>query len=158
MYEMLTGEVAFTGQSVQAVIAKRFVYTPPPVTDSRPEVPAVVGDTVRGCFSVRPTRGSRTGAQVVAALRAQPTPPVAPASGAGPRPPRHVDRGAAVHQPERRSATTSTSATDSPRSSSPTSSGVKALRVISRASSLQLKGTTQGHARDRAARLACATR
>ena len=36
MYEMLTGEVAFTGPTAQAVIAKRFAYSPPAITDSRP--------------------------------------------------------------------------------------------------------------------------
>ena len=40
LYEMLTGEAAFTGPSMQAVIARRFIASPPPVTDARPEVPA----------------------------------------------------------------------------------------------------------------------
>ena len=34
MYEMLTGDVAFTGATAQAVIAKRFVHTPPNVTSA----------------------------------------------------------------------------------------------------------------------------
>ena len=39
MYEMLTGEVAFTGESAHAVIARRFAYSPPAITDSHPEIP-----------------------------------------------------------------------------------------------------------------------
>ncbi len=46
MYEMLAGEVAFSGQTAQAVIAKRFVYSPPALAESHPDVPTVVGDAV----------------------------------------------------------------------------------------------------------------
>ena len=56
-----------------------------------------------GCSSGRPIDGSRQGAEVVAALRAQQTPQGSSDCGATvPQPERHVDRGAAVHQPERR--------------------------------------------------------
>ena len=79
MYEMLTGEVAFTGSSAQAVIARRFAYSPPPITDSHPEIPAAVGDTVSRLLQRSADDRFASGAQVVAALRAQPTPPVATA-------------------------------------------------------------------------------
>ncbi|MBC7896200.1 MAG: serine/threonine protein kinase [Cytophagaceae bacterium] len=45
-YEMLTGEVAFAGPTVQSVIARRFVHTPPIVSALRPAVPAAVSRTV----------------------------------------------------------------------------------------------------------------
>ena len=44
LYEMLTGEVAFTGASAQATIARRFIHSPPPGTEKRPEVPAEVAE------------------------------------------------------------------------------------------------------------------
>jgi len=80
MFEMLTGEVAFTGQSVQEVIAKRFVHTPPDIFASRPEVTAVACDTVSRLLQRSADERFGSGAQVVAALRAQPTPPVASGS------------------------------------------------------------------------------
>ena len=36
----------FTASSAQAVLARRFAYSPPPLTDSRPEIPAAVWATV----------------------------------------------------------------------------------------------------------------
>jgi eukaryotic-like serine/threonine-protein kinase len=143
MYEMLTGEVAFTGESAQAVIAKRFAYSPPAITASRPEIPAVVGDTVSRLLQRSADDRFATGAQVVAALRAQPT-PVAPVSLAPDRARR--DTSIAVLPFTNLSADpdneyfsdglTEELITDL--------SGVKALHVISRTSSLQLKGTTKG--------------
>ena len=78
LYEMLTGEVPFTGFSVQAVIAKRFHYTPMDVAELRPSVPAFVSHTVTQLLGK--TRGERhaTGAMVVEALRTQATPVGAP--------------------------------------------------------------------------------
>ena len=113
LYEMLTGEVAFTGRRAQAVIAKRFAYSPPAITDSRPEIPAVVGDTVEPtAYSVRPTIDSRPAPRWWPRCARNQHHRMAPTSRTtGPRPSRHVDCGAALHEPERRSATTSTSAT-----------------------------------------------
>ena len=144
MYEMLTGQTAFTGPSLQAVIAKRFTYSPPAVTEARPEVPAAAGDTVARLLQRSPDGRYSTGAQVVAALRAQATAPAAPAALAPDRARR--DTSIAVlpftnlsTDPENEyfsDGLTEELITDL--------SGVKALRVISRASSLQLKGTTKG--------------
>ena len=80
MYEMLTGQAAFTGPSLHAVIAKRFTFSPPAVTDARPEVPAIVADLVARLLQRSPDGRYSTGAQVVAALRAQATAPAAPAA------------------------------------------------------------------------------
>ena len=80
MYEMLTGEIAFTGPSAHAVISRRFAYSPPPITDSHPEIPAVVGETVSRLLQPSADDRFASGAHVVAALRGQQTPAVATAS------------------------------------------------------------------------------
>ena len=77
MFEMLTGEIAFTGPSAHAVIARRFAYSPPPITDSHPEIPAAVGEAVSRLLQRSADDRFATGSQVVAALRPRPTPPVA---------------------------------------------------------------------------------
>ncbi|HEX2342313.1 MAG TPA: protein kinase [Vicinamibacterales bacterium] len=144
MFEMLTGEFAFSGSSAHAVIARRFAYSPPPITDSRPEIPAAVGETVSRLLQRSADDRFASGAQVVAALRAQSTPPVATAAVAPDRARR--DSSIAVLPFTNLSADpdneyfsdglTEELITDL--------SGVKALHVISRTSSLQLKGTTKG--------------
>ena len=144
MFEMLTGEVAFTGSSAHAVIARRFAYSPPPITDSRPEIPAAVGETVSrllqrvGRRSIRQRCAGGGGAARTAnaaALRRRSAPDRA-----------RRDSSIAVLPFTNLSADpdneyfsdglTEELITDL--------SGVKALHVISRTSSLQLKGTTKG--------------
>jgi len=144
MYEMFTGAPAFTGPTAQAVISRRFHYSPPAITESRPEVPAAIGDTVARLLERSPDNRYTSGAQVVAALRAQSTPSAAPARAATDR--ARGDASIAVlpftnmsADPENEyfsDGLTEELITDL--------SSVKALRVISRASSLQLKGTTKG--------------
>ena len=51
LYEMLVGEPPFTGPSVQAVIAKRFVQTPADVTALRDGVPRTVSRAVSRALS-----------------------------------------------------------------------------------------------------------
>ena len=59
MYEMLTGEVPFSGATVQATIAKRFVHIPPPVSTVRASVPAALSMVVASlACRVRPSRRS----------------------------------------------------------------------------------------------------
>ncbi|MEP7347631.1 MAG: protein kinase, partial [Gemmatimonadaceae bacterium] len=77
LYEMLTGELPFTGFSVQAIIAKRFHYTPPDVAELRPAVPASVSHTVARLLGKSPDERHATGAMVVDALRSQEA-PIAP--------------------------------------------------------------------------------
>jgi serine/threonine-protein kinase len=71
LYEMLTGEVAFTGPTVQAVIAKRSHFIPPAVTEARPAVPASVSHTIERLLEKSPGDHHATGATVVEALRSQ---------------------------------------------------------------------------------------
>jgi serine/threonine-protein kinase len=59
MYEMLTGTVAFSADTVQALIAKRFTYSPPAITVTRPDVPLRFFPTpFHGCSSGQPMIGS----------------------------------------------------------------------------------------------------
>lgn len=69
LYEMLTGEQAFTGPTLQAVIAKRFHHVPPPVTAGRPSVPAGVSRTVERLLERSPDDRFSCGAEVIRALR-----------------------------------------------------------------------------------------
>ena len=144
MYEMLTGDVAFTGESVQAVIARRFAYSPPAISDSHPEIPAFVGDTLRRLLQRSADERFTSGAQVVAALRAQPPPSVTPPFRASDRLRR--DASIAVLPFTNLSADSDNEYfSDGLTEELITDlAGVKALRVISRTSSLQLKGTTKG--------------
>ena len=68
-YEMLTGEQPFTGATAQAVIAKRFAITPPPVTDIREGIPADVSQAIARLLARAPADRYATGAQFVAALK-----------------------------------------------------------------------------------------
>ena len=74
LYEMLTGEVAFTGPTVQAIIASRFIHTPPDVTAQRPATPSAVSQTVAKLLSKAPDDRHATGAQVIASLTSAPQP------------------------------------------------------------------------------------
>ena len=74
MYEMLTGEPAFTGPTVQAVIAKRFHFTPPSVSATRSAVPTGVSHTIERLLERDPAARMSSGALVVTALREQDAP------------------------------------------------------------------------------------
>ena len=69
LYEMLTGEQPFTGSTVQAVIAKRFVQTPADVTALREGVPHAVARAVHRALARTPIDRFETGASFLAALR-----------------------------------------------------------------------------------------
>ena len=68
LYEMLVGEPPFTGPTVQAVIAKRFVQTPADVTAFRENIPRPVARVVRKALARTPIDRYESGAQVIAAL------------------------------------------------------------------------------------------
>jgi serine/threonine protein kinase len=68
-YEMLTGEEPFTGATAQAVMAKRFAFTPPLVTDIRDGVPTAMSQVVSRLMARAPADRYPTGAQLVAALK-----------------------------------------------------------------------------------------
>ena len=72
LYEMLTGDVAFTGPTAQAIIASRFMHTPPEVSARRPTTPSGVSQTVAKLLAKAPTERYATGAQVIASLTSAP--------------------------------------------------------------------------------------
>ena len=148
MYEMLTGEVAFAGPSASATMARRFVYSPPSVSHARPDVPAAVASAVSRLLARPADERFPSGAHVVAALRSSETPAaVRPPAPAG------VER---ARDGQTRSIAVIPFANLSPDPENEyfsdglteelitDLSSVKALRVISRASSRQLKGTAKG--------------
>jgi eukaryotic-like serine/threonine-protein kinase len=69
LYEMLTGEVAFSGPTVQATIARRFVHTPPSLSAVRPEVPTSLAQLVDRLLAKAADERVTSGAHVVQALR-----------------------------------------------------------------------------------------
>jgi serine/threonine-protein kinase len=84
LYEMLVGEPPFTGPTVQAVIAKRFVQTPADVTALRQGVPRSVARAVQRALARTPIDRPETAAELAATLREADvaggvTPNVAPA-------------------------------------------------------------------------------
>lgn len=68
LYEMLTGEQPFTGATVQAVIAKRFMQTPADVTALREGVPRNVARAVQKALARTPIDRFETGRAFAAAL------------------------------------------------------------------------------------------
>ena len=78
MYEMLTGEPPFTGDTTQAIIAKRFVHTPPEASTVRAAVPRALSQVVARLLAKEPGERPPTGARVVEALRSGETPAAPP--------------------------------------------------------------------------------
>ncbi|MEA3245065.1 MAG: protein kinase [Gemmatimonadota bacterium] len=68
LYEMLVGEQPFTGPTVQAVIAKRFVQTPADITALRDGVPRAVARTVQKALARTPIDRFETGHQFAISL------------------------------------------------------------------------------------------
>jgi serine/threonine protein kinase/tetratricopeptide (TPR) repeat protein len=141
LYEMLTGEVAFAGPTVQATIARRFVHTPAPVSTLRPEVPAVVAHLVDRLLSKAAAERLATGAQVVEQLRAPATRGPVPTAPAAER----LERSLVVLpfanvSPDADTEYFSDGLTDELITDL---SRVEALHVISRTTAMQYKGSTQ---------------
>jgi len=144
LYEMLSGEVAFTGPTASATIAKRFLYSPPPVTAKRADVPAPVGEVVTRLLAREAAERPATGAQVVTALRLRHatsgvyTPTSQPADLPSPKSIAVLPFANVSADPDNEvfgDGLTEELITDL--------SGVKALRVISRNSSMQRKGSSK---------------
>ena len=68
-YEMLVGEPPFTGPTVQAVIAKRFVQTPADVCALREGVPRSIAVAVQRSLARTPVDRYETAGGLIAALR-----------------------------------------------------------------------------------------
>jgi serine/threonine protein kinase/Flp pilus assembly protein TadD len=68
LYEMLCGQVPFTGPSAQAVITRRFVEDAPSVRSTRPEVPPEIERAVAQALARSPEQRFPTAALLAAAL------------------------------------------------------------------------------------------
>jgi len=79
LYEALVGEPAFTGSSAAALIARRFVHTPPNVTAARAEVPAALATLVMQLLAREVQDRPATAAEVVSRLRTPSSPQTAAA-------------------------------------------------------------------------------
>src|SRR5262245_8400246 len=84
LYEMLVGEQPFTGPTVQAVIAKRFVQTPADVSALREGVPRPLARAIQQVLARTPIDRYHTGADLAAAMRAPDTPVPAASRPAAP--------------------------------------------------------------------------
>ncbi|HSM61343.1 MAG TPA: protein kinase [Longimicrobiales bacterium] len=138
-FEMLTGELAFSGATAQATIARRFVHTPPPVSSLRPDVPAAVSQLVGRLMAKAVDERTASGAQIVDSLRSLDT---IPTVGTAPAPP-HTERSVVVLpfenlSPDPENEYLSDGLTEEIITAL---SRVKALRVVPRASAMRYKGT-----------------
>ena len=68
LYEMLAGAAPFTGPTAQAVMARRFTETPPPIRAARPTVPEAVEQAVARALARVPADRFATAAQLAQAL------------------------------------------------------------------------------------------
>lgn len=69
MFEMLTGDAAFKAPTAAALIARRFVHTPPSVADSRAEVPGAIAALVQQLLARDAVDRPASAADVVTMLR-----------------------------------------------------------------------------------------
>ena len=143
LYEMLTGEVAFSGGTAQATIARRLLYSPPPVTARRDDVTVEVADVVARLIEKSPADRYTTGATVVSALRTAATSgprAVTPRPASAP-----TEKSIAVLPFTNMSADADNAFFSDGLSEEIITdlSGVKALRVTSRYSSMQFRATTK---------------
>jgi serine/threonine protein kinase len=141
LFESLTGEPAFTGSSAAAVLSRRFVHTPPNITATRADVPASLAQLVEQLLAREVESRPATAGAVVSALRhpagAESTLASLPAPAANsiavlP----FVNMSADADNEYFSDGLTEEIITDL--------SNVRALRVTSRASSMQHKGSTKG--------------
>jgi eukaryotic-like serine/threonine-protein kinase len=142
LYEALTGEVAFTGATAAAILARRFVHTPPAVSVSRADVPQSVAELVVRLLQRDANSRPATGAAVAALLHTSSAPERLQAGtdtavatnsiGVLPFENMSADAGNAFFS----DGLTEEIITDLSR--------VSALRVTSRTSSMQHKGSTSG--------------
>jgi TolB-like protein/Flp pilus assembly protein TadD len=77
LYEMLAGEVPYTGPTAQAIVAKRFSDPPPSVRRVRPTVPEPVDQAVQRVLALVPADRFSTGIELAHALQVPVTTPTA---------------------------------------------------------------------------------
>lgn len=65
LYEMLTGELPFTGSTAQALLARSLAGEFRPVRSIRPDVPTSADDAIRSALASEPDRRPRTAGQLI---------------------------------------------------------------------------------------------
>jgi len=139
-FEMLTGEAAFSGSTVQATIARRFVHTPPPVSSLRPGVTQAVSRILENLMAKAADERLATGGHVVASFRSE-----SATSTTGSTVAPHIERSVVVLpfanlSPDPENEYFSDGLTEETITAL---SRVNALRVIPRTSAMQYKGSTK---------------
>ncbi|MBI4499762.1 MAG: serine/threonine protein kinase [Gemmatimonadetes bacterium] len=88
-YEMLTGELPFTGDSLQALLIKQITEEPPPVTQKRVDCPADLAAAIARCLAKNPAERWGTADDLLRALEGGSLPAgILPSAGAAaPGPP-----------------------------------------------------------------------
>ena len=142
---MITGEVAFSGSTVQATIARRFVHTPPPVSSLRRGVPDGICRVLEGLMAKEVDERTTTGAHVVAALRSGNGASAPGQHGEASAPVRHTERSVVVLPFENLSPDPDNEYfSDGLTEETITAlSRVDALRIVPRTSAMQYKGTNR---------------
>ncbi|TVQ92689.1 MAG: serine/threonine protein kinase [Deltaproteobacteria bacterium] len=69
LYELLTGDIPFSGQSVQQLAMIRLVHDPEPLSTRAPDVPAPIADVVMKALEVEPDDRWSTAREMAGALR-----------------------------------------------------------------------------------------
>ncbi|MBC8089849.1 MAG: protein kinase, partial [Phycisphaerae bacterium] len=140
LYEMLTGEVAFSGPTVQATIARRFVHTPPSVSTVRADVPLQLALLVDQLLEKSADARIASGALVMTSLIESTTPKVLASTL---RPDTSHSIVVLPFENVNRDGSDSFIADGLTEEVIADLCQVKALRVISRTTAMQFKGTTQ---------------
>lgn len=99
LYEMLTGQPPFTGESIEAIIAKRLTEAVPSLDSTRETIPNDIRQTVHTALAKKPDDRFATGAEFADAL-APPTRGDHPVGRRSSRALRAIHRGAPLHQHE----------------------------------------------------------
>ena len=73
LYEMLGGQAPFTGPTAESIVRQRLVADPPPITNLRPAVPAVVADALQRALARNPADRFNPVAQFSAAIESDAT-------------------------------------------------------------------------------------
>jgi serine/threonine protein kinase/tetratricopeptide (TPR) repeat protein len=139
LFEMLTGQPPFSGPTAEAILVKRFTTEAPAVRTLRADAPLICETAVARALASDPDHRFPTAAAFAAALTSD-------ASAAAPPAPEADSRSLVVlpfvnQSPDPDNEYFSDGLTEEIISDL---AAIKSLRIISRTSSMQLKGTTKG--------------
>ena len=96
LYEMLGGQAPFSGPTAMAIARQHLIAVPPPITNLRPAVPAVVADALHRALSKEPADRFNPVAQFAAAIGTTSTRAPMPSSGGSRWSPRVLVAGAVL--------------------------------------------------------------